>query len=82
MLTKIPGTVEAAITNPRNCSSKFDVINESAKRGKIGLLDIVELNKAKNPMRLTAIKEEILRIFTGFFSSVSQGIRIRKFFFE
>jgi hypothetical protein len=74
MLTKIPGTVEAAITKPINCISNSEVINDSAKRGKIGLLDIVELNNAKNPIKLTIKKEVILRVFTPFLSSISSVI--------
>lgn len=48
----IPGMVEAEITYPIYCKSVGFVINDSAKRGKIGLLDMVELKMAKNPNML------------------------------
>jgi len=44
--------VEAAIIYPINCLSNSYVIKDSAKLGKIGLLDIVELKIAKNPIKL------------------------------
>lgn len=68
MLTKIPGTVDAAITYPINCISNSDVIKDSAKRGKIGLLDIVELKIAKNPIKLIIKKYSTFRFKLSLFN--------------
>jgi hypothetical protein len=48
--------VDAAVTYPMYCNSSGEVIKDFAKRGSIGLFDMVELKIAKNPIMLIIMK--------------------------